>query len=116
MEQGAIGRAVSVPRPALELLVCLGPPLLSQDLLFDGPGGTPFLPGRILMHLNDNSHRGKEPAIMRPATHPTGLEVKNVFDQALHWLHRIAPLLVEVLMSFLLNPTTSLVCVPKIFL
>src|SRR5688500_499722 len=26
--------------------------LLSQDLLFDGPGGTSFLPGTILMHLN----------------------------------------------------------------
>ena len=46
--------------------------LLSQDLLFDGPGGTSFLPGTILMQLNDHSHRGKEPAIMRLATHPTG--------------------------------------------
>ena len=26
----------------------------------------------ILMQLNDHSHRGKEPAIMRLATHPTG--------------------------------------------
>jgi hypothetical protein len=55
------------------------------------------------MHLHDHSHRGKEPAIMRLATHPTGFSVKPVFDQALHGLHRIAPLLGEVLVSFLLE-------------
>src|SRR5215471_13304470 len=77
--------------------------LLSPDLLFDGPSGTSVLPGTILMHLHDHSQRGKEPAIMRLATHPTGFEVKNVCDQALHGLHRLAPLLVEVLGSFLLE-------------
>jgi hypothetical protein len=70
MEQGDSGRVVFILRPT-----AVGIPrttLLSQDLLFDGPGGTSFLPGTILMHLNDHSHGGKEPAIMRLATHPTG--------------------------------------------
>jgi hypothetical protein len=55
------------------------------------------------MYLHHHPHRGEKPAIILIARHPTRLQVEEVFDQALHRLYRIAPLLVESLMLFLLE-------------
>ena len=72
-----------------------------QDLLFEGPRGAPFWPGSLLMQLHHHAHRGKKPAMRFAATHPTGLQVKNVLDEAVQRLYRRAPLLVEVRVFFL---------------
>ena len=85
---------------SLLLSTCGGGPyprcalLPPQHLSFDGPGGATRLPGPVLMHLHRDPHRREKPPIILLAPHPTPLQLEDVFDQALHRLDRIAPLLV----------------------
>jgi hypothetical protein len=48
-----------------------------------------------LMHLHGDSHGRKEPPVVPMTTHPTPFQREDVFDHALHRLHRLASLLAQ---------------------
>jgi len=52
-----------------------------------------------LSDLYGNAHRGKEPAVVVIAPHPTLVKVENVLDQTLHRFDRVAALSVNAPMS-----------------
>jgi hypothetical protein len=58
-----------------------------QDLLLDLPRRALFVEGFGLMQLHGDTHGGKEPTVMLMTTHPTPLQTKDLFYQALHGLH-----------------------------
>src|SRR4029453_193396 len=89
-----------LPCKPLSFLSFRNPPFssfTSEHLGFDCPRGTAFLPRPVLMHLHGHPHCGEQPAIVRVATHPTPLQLEDVFEQPLHRFDRIASLFVEFL-------------------
>jgi hypothetical protein len=53
--------------------------LTTEHLGFDGPSGSAFLPCSILMHLSYHSHRREQPAIILITSHPTPIQLKDLF-------------------------------------
>jgi hypothetical protein len=45
-----------------------------------------------LVYLHGGAHSGKEPTVIVMTTHPTAFQRDDVFDHALHRLHRLASL------------------------
>jgi hypothetical protein len=52
--------------------------------------------GSGLMQLHGNSHSREQPTVMAMTTHPTPIQREDVFDYALHWLHRLPTLLAQL--------------------